>query len=41
MKSILIKKTIAFIILCILLVVLDKVYTLTPKALERKTIVNK
>lgn len=41
MKNISIKKTIAFIVLCILLVVLDKVYTLAPKALESKTIVNK
>jgi len=36
-----IKKAIAFILLCILLVVLDKVYSLTPTSLAVKTSIHK
>lgn len=40
-KGTLIKKVIAFILLCILLVLLDKVYTLSPTTIAHKTIVHK
>jgi hypothetical protein len=41
MKSTNIKKALALIVLCILLVVLDKVYTLVPNTVLSKTIVKK
>ena len=41
MNNTVIKKTIAFIILCVLLVVLDKVYSLKPTALATKTSLQK
>ncbi|MEO6303599.1 MAG: hypothetical protein ABIP51_10530 [Bacteroidia bacterium] len=40
-KSTSIKKVIAFIVLCILLVVLDKVYSLTPTTMANKTAIHK
>ncbi|MBA2611449.1 MAG: hypothetical protein H0U95_05730 [Bacteroidetes bacterium] len=39
-KSTYIKKAIAFIVLCILLVVLDKVYSLTPSTFAGKTTIH-
>lgn len=39
-RSTYIKKAIAFIILCVLLVVLDKVYSLTPSKFAVKTTIH-
>ncbi len=39
-RSTYIKKAIAFIVLCILLVVLDKVYSLTPSKFAVKTAIH-
>jgi t-SNARE complex subunit (syntaxin) len=39
-RSTSIKKVIAFIVLCILLVVLDKVYSLTPSTFAAKTTIH-